>query len=630
MKKTIVIFTNVERQYQRLNQAVRYLNREKLICSDCISLFFNSETVYTEGIRKTLLHSSVVFFLWQGAVYPTEFSNKCKNFLQKNRKRFIMGSSTQTEVEAAHDVDIVSLARVSQYIFNSGTENYRNLWLYLCAKFAGEAVSYLPPAVFPWMGVADFSSEANKLFENKAAAHSTRIPADRNAQRYLDDIDLITNIEKDAANSDSRPLVGILFARENWIWQEVTYLVELVKALEAQGLCTLPVYCLWCDNAAENAPGLSRAVKKYFYKNGKCIVSAVVNTFKITLTLTGQNDKNFMKDLNVPVLQAYNLLRDYESWWESYMGMIPVELSCNVIQPEIDGVIHGGPVSYKDFDRDGIVWYAPLQERIQAFARKVKKWAVLSHLSNEEKRVAVIFHNYPPTNDSIGSAQGLDSPASVVLLLRAMQEAGYRLDFLPESGKELMDKITEGFTNDRRFLTDKQIEKAAGHVPAAEYKEWFVEQDPVVKQEMTVSWGEAPGTVFCHKDSLLIPGIPNGNIYIGMQPPRGFGDDLGKIIHDPACPPPHHYLAYYKWLRDMWKANAVIHVGTHGSLEWLPGKNAGLSGKCYPDVALGDLPDIYPYYVTIVGEGIGSIRRSGRAGEVAGRVCPAQGAAAGQ
>ena len=177
MKKTIVIFTNVERQYQRLNQAVRYLNREKLICSDCISLFFNSETVYTEGIRKTLLHSSVVFFLWQGAVYPTEFSNKCKNFLQKNRKRFIMGSSTQTEVEAAHDVDIVSLARVSQYIFNSGTENYRNLWLYLCAKFAGEAVSYLPPAVFPWMGVADFSSEANKLFENKAAAHSTRIPA---------------------------------------------------------------------------------------------------------------------------------------------------------------------------------------------------------------------------------------------------------------------------------------------------------------------------------------------------------------------------------------------------------------------------------------------------------------------
>ena len=583
MKNTIVIFTNVERQCQRLNQTVRILKEEKQIHSECVSLFFNSETHYTEAIERTLLRSSLVFFLWQGAVYPTEFSNACKRFLQTHQKRFIMGSSTQPEMEAYHEIETAALAQVSQYIFNSGTDNYRNLWLYLCAEFAGEKVSYLPPAAFPWMGVADLSGSIHENIPGSAATVGQE--------------------------EDARPLVGILFARENWIWQEVTYLKELVKALEAEGLRTLPVYCLWCDNIAENAPGLSRAVKKYFYKDGKCIVSAVVNTFKISLTLSSQNDKNFMKDLNVPVLQAYNLLRDYGSWWESYTGMIPVELSCNVIQPEIDGVIHGGPVSYKDFDRDGIAWYAPLQERIEAFARKVKKWAALSYLSNAEKRVAVIFHNYPPSNDSIGSAQGLDSPASVVLLLRAMQEAGYKMDFLPENGKELIDRITAGFTNDRRFLTEKQIEKAAGSVSAEEYEKWFSKLDSVVQKEMTASWGEAPGTVFYHNEALLIPGIPNGNIYIGMQPPRGFGEDLGKIIHDPACPPPHHYLAYYKWLRDTWKADAVIHVGTHGSLEWLPGKNAGLSGKCYPDVALGDLPDIYPYYVTIVGEGIQAKRR---------------------
>ena len=583
MKNTIVIFTNVERQCQRLNQAARSLKEEKQIHSECVSLFFNSETHYTEAIEHALLRSSLVFFLWQGAVYPTEFSNACKRFLQTKQKRFIMGSSTQPEVEAAYEIDTAALAQVSQYIFNSGTENYRNLWLYLCAEFAGEKVSYLPPTAFPWMGTADLRDSIHEDIQGSAAT--------------------VGQVE------DTRPLVGILFARENWIWQEVTYLKELEQALEAEGLRTLPVYCLWCDNIAEKAPGLSRAVKKYFYKDGKCIVSAVVNTFKISLTFSSQNDKNFMKDLNVPVLQAYNLLRDYGSWWESYTGMIPVELSCNVIQPEIDGVIHGGPVSYKDFDRDGIAWYAPLQERIEAFARKVKKWAALSYLSNAEKRVAVIFHNYPPSNDSIGSAQGLDSPASVVLLLRAMQEAGYKMDYLPESGKELIDKITAGFTNDRRFLTEKQVEKAAGSVSAEEYKKWLSKQDPVVQKEMTASWGEAPGTVFYYNEALLVPGIPNGNIYIGMQPPRGFGENAGKIIHDPACPPPHHYLAYYKWLRDTWKADAVIHVGTHGSLEWLPGKNAGLSGKCYPDVALGDLPDIYPYYVTIVGEGIQAKRR---------------------
>ena len=126
---------------------------------------------------------------------------------------------------------------------------------------------------------------------------------------------------------------------------------------------------------------------------------------------------------------------------------------------------------------------------------------------------------------------------------------------------------------------------------------------------MEREWGPAPGNVFYYGNKLLIPGIESGNIYVGMQPPRGFGEEPGKIIHSPVCPPPHHYLAFYGWLRDIWQADAVIHVGTHGSLEWLPGKNAGLSCKCYPDLALGDLPDIYPYYVTIVGEGIQAKRR---------------------
>lgn len=116
MKKTIVIFSNVERQRQRLEQAARFLQEEKLIVSDCISLFFNSESVYTDATEKTLLHSSVVFFLWQGAVYPTEFSNECNRVLQKNRKRFIMGSSTQPEVEAVHDVDAAVLVRLTPNI----------------------------------------------------------------------------------------------------------------------------------------------------------------------------------------------------------------------------------------------------------------------------------------------------------------------------------------------------------------------------------------------------------------------------------------------------------------------------------------------------------------------------------
>ena len=167
MRNLIVIFTNVERQCQRLNQAVRILKEEKQIHSECVSLFFNSETHYTEAIERTLLRSSLVFFLWQGAVYPTEFSNACKRFLQTQQKRFIMGSSTQPEMEAFHEIETSALAQVSQYIFNSGTDNYRNLWLYLCAKFAGEAVSYLPPAVFPWMGWRIFHQKQTSFSKTK-------------------------------------------------------------------------------------------------------------------------------------------------------------------------------------------------------------------------------------------------------------------------------------------------------------------------------------------------------------------------------------------------------------------------------------------------------------------------------
>ncbi len=126
---------------------------------------------------------------------------------------------------------------------------------------------------------------------------------------------------------------------------------------------------------------------------------------------------------------------------------------------------------------------------------------------------------------------------------------------------------------------------------------------------MLKDWGEAPGSVMEYDGDILVPGTMNGNVFITVQPPRGFGEDPEKIYHDPFVAPTHQYLAFYKWIRDVWQADAVAHIGTHGSLEWLPGKNAGLSNECYPDLALGDLPNIYPYNITITGEGIQAKRR---------------------
>ena len=233
MQNRILIFTNVERQCQRLNQSANLLKEENKIQSACVSVFFNSESTFSNAVQNLLDSASVIFFLWQGAVYPTPFSDACRDYLQKKQKRFIMGSSTIPEIEAACDVGANILAQVSQYIFYSGTENYKNLWLYLCHEFFSETVSYLLPAALPWMGTCDLSERKTIDSEQKVI---NGVANDSCHQTVSESAEGKYNLQ----DKDPRPLIGILFARENWIWQEVAYLKELVNALEDQGLGTLP------------------------------------------------------------------------------------------------------------------------------------------------------------------------------------------------------------------------------------------------------------------------------------------------------------------------------------------------------------------------------------------------------
>jgi cobaltochelatase CobN len=285
-------------------------------------------------------------------------------------------------------------------------------------------------------------------------------------------------------------------------------------------------------------------------------------------------------------------------------------MTISVAMPEFDGVIHGAPVAGKEYQSDGTAVYLPLAERIETLVRKAGNWAKLRRKPNAAKKIAIIFHNYPPSNSNIGSAAGLDSLESVRLLLSQMREVGYRVDRIPKDSRALLDELTAHATNDRRCLTESQIAAADGQLTRAQYQKWFNALEAETQAQLVKYWGEPPGEVFQYEGKLLIPGMLNGNIFITMQPPRGFGADPAKIYHSPDCVPTHHYLGYYQWLRDVWQADAVVHVGTHGSLEWLPGKGAGLSRRCFPDLALDDLPNIYPYWITIVGEGVQAKRRS--------------------
>ena len=217
------------------------------------------------------------------------------------------------------------------------------------------------------------------------------------------------------------------------------------------------------------------------------------------------------------------------------VGLTPNEVSYDVAMPEFDGVIHSVPVSSRETSDDGTHYRQAILDRIDMLARKAKKWANLRHKPNKDKKVAIVFHNYPPTNFNIGSAASLDSIESVRLLLADMQKEGYKVDNIPTNSQEFIDDVTAHATNDRKYMPEKLIKEADGKLSSKQYKKFMATQPEKIQTQLEHDWGEAPGKVFRYEDDLLVPGMLNGNVFVTVQPPRGFGDDPGKIYHDPHC-----------------------------------------------------------------------------------------------
>jgi cobaltochelatase CobN len=196
-------------------------------------------------------------------------------------------------------------------------------------------------------------------------------------------------------------------------------------------------------------------------------------------------------------------------------------------------------------------------------------------------------------------------------ILQGLKAQGYVLDALPESSQKLMDTIVAGLTNDRRWASPQELsERALDRISLEQYEVWFGGLSSGVAVKMEKDWEKRPGKLFTYNGEFLVAGIQNGNVFIGLQPPRGYLETSASIYHSPDLSMPHHYLAYYRWVRDVFGAHVIMHIGTHGSLEWLPGKSVGLSDACFPDIVISDLPNIYPYTITNPGEGTQAKRRS--------------------
>jgi cobaltochelatase CobN len=325
----------------------------------------------------------------------------------------------------------------------------------------------------------------------------------------------------------------------------------------------------------------------------------------------------FLEQFNVPVVQAIACTTSHDTWEQSAAGLTPLDTAMSVALPEFDGRIISVPFSFKevlaeDATVGGVVTrYVPAPDRVQAVVGLAVRLARLHHIPNADKRVAILLSSYPTKAARLGNAVGLDSLASLMNLLHAMRDAGYDLGpSLPPDGDTLIHTLIAQGTYDKEFLTEEQLQNAVGQVTSSDYQQWFAAWPEAVRSALREAWGEPPGTVYRQNGSMVVAGLQFGNVFVGIQPPRGFGENPIAIYHDPALAPTHHYLGAYHWLRHGFRADAIVHMGKHGTLEWLPGKGIGMSATCYPDVALGDIPLIYPFIINDPGEGTQAKRRA--------------------
>jgi cobaltochelatase CobN len=412
--------------------------------------------------------------------------------------------------------------------------------------------------------------------------------------------------------------IGIWFHQTYWLNDNLANIDALVREVEARGANALPVFSSRLRDVELGNMGCDQVVETYFMKeDGSPRLDALINVISMSMTLTEPDFRRVFPRLNVPVLQAMTSTLPYRAWKESLQGVSIMDVTFQAAQPEFDGNLIVVPTASREEDEvDPLTGallsrFVPIPERTGKLVLLALNWAKLGRLDNAEKRVAVIFHHYPPRNDRIGCAAGLDTFESVRLLLETMKDAGYGVDHLYGESKELSDAMLERMTCDQRWLSPHEMaarsEASAGREV---FLPWHQTLPEAVREKMCSAWGETPGDLFVHEDKFLFAGLLNGNVFLTIQPPRGYLENVDAILHDLYLPPPHHYLAQYRWIRDVFKADAVIHVGKHGSLEWLPGKALGLSEECYPDLSIMDLPNVYPYIINDPGEGTQAKRRS--------------------
>ncbi len=520
----------------------------------------------------------------------------------------IPGTEDLDPVLTAHSNAGVPVAHeVMAYLRYSGIDNYQQALYFLADHLLTTGYGYLPPIEQPRHGVYHPQAPDHALDAWRAHAN----PA--------------------------RPTVGVLFYRSYLLTGNTAFIDAIIEEGEALGLNVLPIFAYSLKDEATPTGALPEALTYFIDADGNPTVDAVLHTMSFAMGSaepgTGDDAEDWavpaLERLDVPQLQAIAASTSTERWRASDAGLNALDVAMNVAIPELDGRIITVPIAFKERvdpreASDGrarlhgadVVHHAPHRERIRRVLGIAARLAALRRTSNAEKRVAVVLTNHNAKASRIANAVGLDSPASLLALLHRLAADGYEVRDIPPDSDALMHLLIDRGHYDRDLLTTAQMRSAFARVAPGVYRRWFDTLPTQRRDEIARQWDEAPGRFYVDDDgTLALAGIAFGNVFVAVQPPRGYGMDKTAIMHRPDLAPPHPYLALYQWLARTsaeggWGVDALVHMGKHGSLEWLPGKGVGVSGDCYPDLLLGDLPMVYPFIVDDPGEGAAAKRRT--------------------
>ncbi|MDH5488390.1 MAG: cobaltochelatase subunit CobN [Rhodospirillaceae bacterium] len=503
---------------------------------------------------------------------------------------FIPGDDqADAELQRLSTANAVDVHALWQYMVQGGPQNAKN-FLARTAHMAGFNVEFnepraLVPAGIYWPGTVAGELSLEQLQQNWR---------------------------------EGMAVTPLVFYRALLLSGDLAPVDDMINALMDQGLNPLPVF------VASLKDPVSLATLAGFLdqvdlnsEQTEMPLGAVVNLTAFASAKPGEQPsiQTPFEKHSLVVVQAILASEPLASWQSSTRGLSPRDIAMHASLPEVDGRIISRAIAFKsvsEFDKNcqcDVVRFESVPSRIDFVAKLAWRWAWLRTAPKWSKRIALVLANYPNRDGRLGNGVGLDTPNGAVMALRAMQEAGFEIEDIPKDGDELIARLKNGPTNAHDA---NKIAGAENIFSLESYDEFFNGLKPTVQNAITEKWGKPESDPFfiSEKKSFAMPAYMLGDVAVCLQPARGYNIDPVKTYHDPDLVPPHGYLAFYAWLQKEFDADAIIHFGKHGNLEWLPGKALALSDECFSEIALGPTPNIYPFIVNDPGEGTQAKRRT--------------------